>query len=143
MDGVEVITRDEAWLKAHSMGGVIGVCQGSANRPVLLEVLYTPEGYEKLTSEAHWDKEAKYYGMKDDGEDDRKEGESKGAVEREREKSIALVGKGVTFDTGGISIKPAANMEIMKGVLYRYCHFTQVQEYYKQYSIFDVVVLHE
>ena len=27
---------------------------------------------------------------------------------------IALLGKGVTFDTGGISIKPAANMEMMK-----------------------------
>jgi len=30
------------------------------------------------------------------------------------EKPIALVGKGVTFDTGGISIKPAAGMEDMK-----------------------------
>jgi leucyl aminopeptidase len=28
---------------------------------------------------------------------------------------IALVGKGITFDTGGISLKPAANMEEMKG----------------------------
>ena len=28
-------------------------------------------------------------------------------------KSVALVGKGVTFDTGGISIKPAANMHHM------------------------------
>ncbi len=28
---------------------------------------------------------------------------------------VAFVGKGVTFDTGGISIKPAANMEDMKG----------------------------
>jgi leucyl aminopeptidase len=28
--------------------------------------------------------------------------------------TVALVGKGVTFDTGGISIKPAANMEEMK-----------------------------
>lgn len=28
---------------------------------------------------------------------------------------IALVGKGVTFDTGGISIKPSANMHLMKG----------------------------
>ncbi len=27
---------------------------------------------------------------------------------------LALVGKGITFDTGGISIKPAANMEDMK-----------------------------
>lgn len=30
------------------------------------------------------------------------------------QKSIALVGKGVTFDTGGISIKPADGMEDMK-----------------------------
>lgn len=29
-------------------------------------------------------------------------------------KTIALVGKGITFDSGGISIKPAANMEDMK-----------------------------
>ena len=28
---------------------------------------------------------------------------------------LALVGKGITFDTGGISIKPAANMDEMKG----------------------------
>ncbi len=30
-------------------------------------------------------------------------------------KPVAFVGKGVTFDTGGISIKPAQNMEDMKG----------------------------
>jgi leucyl aminopeptidase len=29
-------------------------------------------------------------------------------------KHLALVGKGITFDTGGISIKPAAGMELMK-----------------------------
>ena len=29
------------------------------------------------------------------------------------DKKVALVGKGITFDTGGISIKPAANMENM------------------------------
>ena len=28
---------------------------------------------------------------------------------------VALVGKGVVFDTGGISIKPAGGMEDMKG----------------------------
>ena len=32
-----------------------------------------------------------------------------------REKPIAFVGKGVVFDTGGISIKPAGGMEDMKG----------------------------
>ena len=31
------------------------------------------------------------------------------------DKPVAIVGKGVTFDTGGISIKPAAGMEDMKG----------------------------
>jgi leucyl aminopeptidase len=30
-------------------------------------------------------------------------------------KHLAIVGKGITFDTGGISIKPAANMDEMKG----------------------------
>jgi leucyl aminopeptidase len=30
-------------------------------------------------------------------------------------KPLALVGKGITFDTGGISIKPASGMEEMKG----------------------------
>lgn len=36
-----------------------------------------------------------------------------GAKDKE-EQPIAFVGKGVTFDTGGISIKPATNMEDMK-----------------------------
>ena len=31
-----------------------------------------------------------------------------------QEKPIVLIGKGITFDSGGISIKPAANMEDMK-----------------------------
>jgi leucyl aminopeptidase len=31
------------------------------------------------------------------------------------QKPVAFIGKGVTFDTGGISIKPAAGMEDMKG----------------------------
>ncbi|XP_052772119.1 cytosol aminopeptidase-like [Mya arenaria] len=30
------------------------------------------------------------------------------------EKPIALVGKGITFDTGGISIKPSASMDLMR-----------------------------
>lgn len=34
--------------------------------------------------------------------------------EGERLKKVGLVGKGVTFDTGGLSIKPAANMHLMK-----------------------------
>ena len=40
--------------------------------------------------------------------------EWKGAKEKNR-KPVAIVGKGVTFDTGGISIKPSAGMGDMKG----------------------------
>lgn len=38
----------------------------------------------------------------------------RGAATRS-EKDLTLVGKGITFDTGGISIKPAENMHKMKG----------------------------
>jgi leucyl aminopeptidase len=38
----------------------------------------------------------------------------KGAPKGKKAKPLALIGKGVTFDTGGISIKPAAGMEDMK-----------------------------
>jgi leucyl aminopeptidase len=34
--------------------------------------------------------------------------------QNKKEKPFVLVGKGVTFDTGGISLKPAANMDEMK-----------------------------
>ncbi|TWG93754.1 leucyl aminopeptidase [Mesorhizobium sp. J18] len=34
---------------------------------------------------------------------------------KSKQKPVAFVGKGVVFDTGGISIKPAAGMEDMKG----------------------------
>ena len=39
--------------------------------------------------------------------------EGRAAIE-EGEEYLALVGKGITFDTGGISIKPSENMELMK-----------------------------
>ncbi len=36
-----------------------------------------------------------------------------GSAQDKKAKRVALVGKGITFDTGGISIKPAANMHHM------------------------------
>jgi len=39
----------------------------------------------------------------------------RGAGTKSRAKPVAIVGKGVCFDTGGISIKPAAGMGDMKG----------------------------
>ena len=38
-----------------------------------------------------------------------------GRAASRKDRPVAFVGKGVVFDTGGISIKPAAGMEDMKG----------------------------
>ncbi|KAF9028210.1 leucine aminopeptidase [Rhodocollybia butyracea] len=38
----------------------------------------------------------------------------KGAAQKDA-KPLALVGKGITFDSGGISLKPAADMKLMRG----------------------------
>ena len=40
--------------------------------------------------------------------------EHRGAAKGKNVKPVVLVGKGITFDTGGISIKPAAEMDEMK-----------------------------
>ncbi len=40
--------------------------------------------------------------------------EYRGTTARNRQKPIVLVGKGLTFDAGGISLKPAAGMDEMK-----------------------------
>lgn len=40
--------------------------------------------------------------------------EYKGALGTKYKRTVALVGKGVTFDSGGISIKPSAHMDEMK-----------------------------
>mgnify|MGYP001369289780 CR=1 FL=1 len=77
----EVGLECEVWNKAKiaelSMGGLLGVSQGSAEPPQFIIL--------------------RYHGAPDSG------------------KGMALVGKGITFDTGGISIKPAEHMDAMKG----------------------------
>ena len=60
------------------MGALLGVAQGSANKPRLAVM--------------QWN----------------------GAPRARNKRPIAFVGKGVTFDSGGISIKPAGGMEDMK-----------------------------
>ena len=75
--GLKVSVMTDAQLKAKGFGGIIGVGQGSANPPRLLNVSYTPKG-EKA------------------------------------KKKYAYVGKGITFDTGGLALKPALGMEAMK-----------------------------
>ena len=83
--GLKVAILNETQLKAKGFGGIIGVGQGSANPPRLLHISYTP----KTTS---------------------KNGEGK----KKAFKKYAFVGKGITFDTGGLALKPALGMEAMK-----------------------------
>jgi len=79
LGNVEVIVRDEAWIKEKKMGAFLSVSVGSDIPPVLLEVhVNRPEGDSEAVPE------------------------------------ICMVGKGVTFDTGGISIKPSAGMDAMR-----------------------------
>tara|TARA_B100000700_G_scaffold328517_1_gene446606 strand:- start:6890 stop:8338 length:1449 start_codon:yes stop_codon:yes gene_type:complete len=76
--GVKVSILDEKQMAKLNMGALLGVAQGSANKPRLAVM--------------HWN----------------------GAPQAKNKRPIAFVGKGVTFDTGGISIKPAGGMEDMK-----------------------------
>ena len=75
-DGVKVTALNETQMKKLGMGSLLGVAQGSVNKPYLVVM--------------------EWMGGK------------------KSEKPVAFVGKGVTFDTGGISIKPANNMDEMK-----------------------------
>jgi leucyl aminopeptidase len=72
---VKVSVTDDAALRKGGFGGIIGVGQGSANPPRLVQLTYAPRG-----AKTH----------------------------------LALVGKGVTFDSGGLSIKPSGSMSTMK-----------------------------
>ena len=76
--GVKVQVLDEKQMAKLNMGALLGVAQGSANKPRLVVM--------------RWD----------------------GAPRAKNKAPIAFIGKGVTFDTGGISIKPAGGMEDMK-----------------------------
>lgn len=76
--GVKIQVLDEKQMAKLGMGALLGVAQGSAQKPRLVVM--------------RWD----------------------GAPKTKNKAPIAFVGKGVTFDTGGISIKPAGGMEDMK-----------------------------
>ena len=72
---VKVSVTDDAALRKGGFGGIIGVGQGSANPPRLVQLTYAPRG-----AKTH----------------------------------LALVGKGITYDSGGLSIKPSGSMATMK-----------------------------
>jgi leucyl aminopeptidase len=71
-------------MKKLGMGALLGVAQGSAREPRIVVM--------------------QWLGATGNG----------GKGKKAATKPVAFIGKGVTFDTGGISIKPAAGMEDMK-----------------------------
>ena len=83
--GLEVEVLDDKALTKQGYGGIVGVGKGSSRPPRLVRLIHRG-GKSKLRTRG-----AKTAGVK----------------------KVALVGKGITFDTGGISIKPAANMHHM------------------------------
>ncbi|HVE96077.1 MAG TPA: leucyl aminopeptidase family protein [Pseudonocardiaceae bacterium] len=87
--GLRATVRDQHWLAEHGFGGVLAVGGGSARPPRLLELAWRPAEMNPET------------------------GPQMGP-EISTEGHLVLVGKGITFDTGGISIKPADNMHLMR-----------------------------
>jgi leucyl aminopeptidase len=85
--GVKVEVLGEPQMKRLGMGALLGVGQGSARASRLVVMRWN--GGKRATG-------------------------AKGVKGAKGDKPIAFIGKGVTFDTGGISIKPSGGMEDMK-----------------------------
>lgn len=83
--GVTVEIIDEKKMKSLGMGSALAVGQGSARPPRMVVMRWNGKAASK---------------------------NAKGKAAKDA--PLAFVGKGVTFDTGGISIKPAAGMDEMK-----------------------------
>jgi leucyl aminopeptidase len=89
--GLQCEVHSTAEIEELKMGAFLSVARGSAEPPALIVLRYEPEGI------------------------------SEGPVLHPSDKDpslgipvLGLVGKGITFDSGGISLKPSDNMEKMK-----------------------------
>ncbi|MEM4368237.1 MAG: leucyl aminopeptidase [Candidatus Anstonellales archaeon] len=91
-DTIKINIIDSEELQKLGMNQILAVGQGSVNKPKLLIMEYSPA--EKFSSNNEKDKQVK-----------------KKTIE---EFDLALIGKGVIFDSGGLSLKPAKSMETMK-----------------------------
>jgi leucyl aminopeptidase len=92
--GLRVRVMDVAELKKQRMGGILAVGGGSANSPRLIVLDHDPLA-GKATGGA-------------------KKAAKRKAESARRLPTVCLIGKGITFDSGGISIKPSAAMDEMK-----------------------------
>ncbi|ABQ30416.1 MULTISPECIES: leucyl aminopeptidase [Acidiphilium] len=99
--GVKVEVMDQRDLEKLGFGALLGVARGSVNEPrvVVMQWLGASEP------------EAPARGRKAQAKQAAKPARKERAVPHD---PLVFIGKGVTFDTGGISLKPAAGMEDMK-----------------------------
>jgi leucyl aminopeptidase len=82
--GLNIDVLDESRMEQEGMGALLSVSRGSEEPAKLIILKYTPRGDAASTAE------------------------------QQDNNLLAFVGKGITFDSGGISLKPGENMELMK-----------------------------
>ena len=85
----------EAELAAGGFGGILAVGSGSVHPPRLIELSYQPPEYQAAPDQP---------GPDQPGPD------QPGQAVRH----VVLIGKGITFDSGGLSLKPNDGMKLMK-----------------------------
>ena len=93
--GIRVEIWDAPALVEQGFGGILGVAQGSVHPARLVRLEWSPEHAAKAS-----------------GGQEGSQAEGDGAAGRP--KHVALIGKGITFDSGGLSLKPASSMPEMK-----------------------------
>jgi leucyl aminopeptidase len=91
--GLEVEVLGPKEMKKLGFGALLGVAQGSVNEPRMVVMQW------------HGASGARGHGAG---------GGTRGKRGAKAGRPVAFIGKGVTFDTGGISLKPAQGMEEMK-----------------------------
>jgi len=84
ISGLQVRVWDKNRITKERMGGVLGVSAGSSQEPRVIIMEYKGSGFSRSTRKS------------------------------KASQPICFVGKGVTFDSGGVSIKPSRNMHEMK-----------------------------
>jgi leucyl aminopeptidase len=103
--GFAVRVRDERAIQRAHMGGLLGVNRGSVEPPRFIELSWSPPGVA-----------ASARGRS--GSATRSRSTSTKATKGGRQAgppTVALVGKGITFDSGGLSLKTTEGMKTMKG----------------------------
>ena len=93
--GINVEVWDAPALIEQGFGGILGVAQGSVHPARLVRLEWAPP-------------------QSGEGAANQTLSETEGDNDAPRPKHVALIGKGITFDSGGLSLKPAASMPEMK-----------------------------